>query len=90
MEAAMQDPLNTQTRNRTHSSDPVVSEVRALIERVRASIGVVEIAMESTSGQELDTAEDFFVLDDVTPRYRKLRSLLDAVDASLSAALHDA
>ena len=86
----MQNPLNTQTRNRSYSSDPVVSEMHALIERVRASIGVVEIAMVRTGEPDQDTAGDFFILDDVTPRYQKLRSLLDAVDASLSAALHDA
>jgi CRISPR/Cas system type I-B associated protein Csh2 (Cas7 group RAMP superfamily) len=91
MEAAMQDPLNSQTpRNEIQSSDPVVSDVRALIQRVRASIGLVEIAMTSTGRQDPDTADDFFILDDVTPRYLKLRSLLGAVDASLSAALHDA
>lgn len=87
----MQDPSNTHTpRDKTQSSDPVVCDVRALIQRVRASIGVVEVAIKSTGEQDLDTADGFFILDDVTPRYRKLRSLLDAVDASLSAALHDA
>jgi hypothetical protein len=90
MEATMQDPLTLQVpRDQIQSSDPVVSDVRALIGRVRASISVVETAMKRTGPEDQDTASDFFILDDVTPRYVKLHSLLDAVHASLSAALHD-
>ena len=90
----MQGPLDRGTRvpprERPHSSDPITSEVQALIERVRASISVVESAMLRAVAEDLDSAKDFFILDDVTPRYLKLRSLLDAVDASLCTALHDA
>jgi hypothetical protein len=89
----MQGPLDRGTQVAHEippNSDPVTSEVRALVERVRASISVVESAMMRAATEDLDTAEDFFILDDVTPRYLRLRSLLDAVDAHLSAALHDA
>jgi hypothetical protein len=69
--------------------DPVMSDLRALLLRVHASIGVVEDAMHTALGQDADASETFFVLDDITPRYLKLRFLLGEVDASLRAALHD-
>jgi len=68
--------------------DPVTSEVRALLQRVRASIHLVETAMRADRDEPADS-DDFFILDDVTPRYLNLRRLLDVVDASLCAALHD-
>lgn len=76
---------------RNPDSDPVAADVRALILRVRASITVIESAMQQADLQhDGPDGEDYFILDDVTPRYLRLRSLLDAVDASLIAALHDA
>ena len=77
-------------RKRPQNSDPVTSEVQVLIERVSASISVVDSAMMRAAAEDQDTAKDFYILDDVTPRYLKLRSLLDVVHASLSASLHDA
>jgi hypothetical protein len=74
---------------RNQSQDPVLSDIRALLQRVHASIGVVESAMQTTTGEDADTSDAFFVLDDITPRYLKLRFLLGEVDASLRAALHD-
>jgi hypothetical protein len=80
------------TREGTRSSDPVACDISALIERVRASIGLVEAAMRRADTEDLDTDgnEEFFILDDVSPRYSKLRTVLNAVEASLSATLHDA
>jgi hypothetical protein len=73
---------------RNLSSDPVMSEIHALLQHVRASIHVVEAAM-NTDGDAPGDSDDFFILDDITPRYLKLRRLLDVVDAGLCAALHD-
>jgi len=75
---------------RPQSSDPVTSEVLALIEHVSASIDLVDSAIMHAAAEDLDTAKDFFIMDDVSPRYLELRSLLDAVHASLRATLHDA
>jgi hypothetical protein len=86
-EPSVDDALGIQ-HTRNLSSDPVMSDIRALLQRVRASIHVVETAM-NTDGDALGHSDDFFILDDITPRYLKLRRLLDVVDASLCAALHD-
>lgn len=61
-----------------------MSDLRALLQRVHAGIGVVESAMKTANGEDSDTS-DAFVLDDITPRYLKLRCLLGEVDASLRA-----
>jgi len=80
------------TRDGARSSDPVTGDISALIERVRASISLVEAAAgrADTEDHDTDGNEEFFILDDVSPRYSKLRTVLNAVEASLSAALHDA
>lgn len=86
----LQDGIICMPQDAGHRShDPVLSDIRALLQHVHASIGVVENAMHSTTGADVDTSDKFFVLDDLTPRYQKLRCLLDEVDASLRAALHD-
>ena len=85
-EPSADDALRIQ-HTRNPSPDPVTSEIGALLKHVRASIHVVETAMKSDA--ELGNSDDFFTLDDITPRYLKLRRLLDVVDASLCAALHD-
>jgi hypothetical protein len=72
---------------RNLSPDLVTSEVRALLQRVRASIDMVETAMKMDD--ERVDSDDFFILDDITPRYLKLSRLLDFIEASLRAALHD-
>jgi len=77
-------------RERHRNSDPVTSELRDLIEHVSASIHVVDSAIKRAVAEDPDTAKDFFILDDISPRYRKIRLLLDAVHASLTATLDDA
>jgi hypothetical protein len=39
--------------------------------------------MKTANGEDSNTSNAFFVLDDITPRYLKLRCLLGEVDASL-------
>lgn len=74
-------------RFETQSSDPVITDVETLLQRVRISISMVEAAMNSVGPDDLDN--QFFVLDDVSPRCHRLRIILGAVDATLQCALQD-
>lgn len=67
----------------------VVSDLVSLIERVQASLRLIEQTMvpeNSFGGQE--SASDIVVLDDVSPRYARAAAALKACDANLGTALH--
>ncbi len=74
-------------RNDGHQS--IVSELVSLIEHVQAGVKQIEaaIARETASGNQ-DAAGNVFVLDDVTPRYVKANTALNACSAGLGVALH--
>jgi hypothetical protein len=67
----------------------VVTDLASLIERIQASIQMLEpvIARALPSG-ELEAYDDVVVLDDVTPHYVRANTALDACRARLGVALH--
>jgi hypothetical protein len=67
----------------------IVFDIVSLIERVQASMKLVEsaIAIESPLGLP-ETAADVVVLDDVTPRYLNARAALNTCNASLEVTIH--
>lgn len=64
----------------------VVSDLVSLIDRVQASIKLIETAQAQHGTAETELG-DVVVLDDVTPLYAEASAALDACNASLSAAL---
>ena len=64
----------------------VVSDLVALIDRVQASITLIESAQARQGAAEAEFG-DVVVLDDVTPLYLKAGAALDACNASLNATL---
>ena len=67
----------------------VVTDLTSLIERIQASMHMLEpvIARASALG-ELEAYDDVVVLDDVTPHYVRANTALDACRARLGVALH--
>jgi hypothetical protein len=67
----------------------IVSDLESLIERVQASMKLLELAIarEAPSGNQ-EVATDIVVLDDVTPRYLKANTALNSCNAGLGIALH--
>jgi len=74
-------------RNDGHQA--IVSDLVSLIERVQASMKLIEtvIAREAPLGDQ-EIAANIIVLDDVTPRYVRARAALDGCEAGLGVALH--
>jgi len=64
----------------------VVSDLVSLIDRVQASIKLLEAAQAQQGPADPELA-DVIVLDDVTPLYAQASAALDACNASLGAAL---
>ena len=67
----------------------VVTDLTSLIERIQASMHMLEpvIARASAPG-ELEAYDDVVVLDDVTPHYVRANTALDACRARLGVALY--
>jgi len=66
----------------------VVTDLASLIERIQASIQMLEpVIARALPPGELETYDDVVVLDDVTPRYVRANTALDACRARL-VALH--
>src|ERR1700739_3825973 len=64
----------------------VVSDLVSLIDRVQASMKLIETAPAQQAPADTELA-DVVVLDDVTPLYAQASAALDACNASLGAAL---
>jgi len=77
-------PDDGNDRDRTIASDLV-----SLIERVQASMKMIEaaIAREAALGNQ-EVFSNVVVLDDVTPRYLRANAALNSSEAYLAAALH--
>jgi hypothetical protein len=72
-----------------HDGDhAIVSDLVSLIERVEASVNMIEaaIARETCFGGQ-EATDNVVVLDDVTPRYLMANAALTRCHASLGAAL---
>ena len=62
------------------------SDLLSLIRRIQTSIGFGKLAM-ATAGPDDEENADFFILDDVTPRYATADAALNACHAALGEAL---
>jgi hypothetical protein len=68
--------------------DPLVEELQSLFDRVHAATCAIDAAIArepASSGVEAEA--DVVVLDDVTPRYLRASSALQACDVHLGGAL---
>jgi hypothetical protein len=74
---------------RDDSHHSIVSDIASLIERVQASMKLIESAIvrDAPLGNQ-EIAADVVVLDDVTPGYVRAHAALNASNASLGVALH--
>lgn len=66
----------------------VVSDLASVIAQVRSSLKLIESEIASETPFIEATADNVFVLDDVTPGYTRAYAALRECDAGLSAALH--
>jgi hypothetical protein len=74
--------------SRSDSFGSIVSDLEALVTRIRASIELVDAAIEQEpSAGDPEFAANVVVLDDITPRYAKVTAALSACSVSLDAAL---
>lgn len=89
MQNAADGDASVQTEAQNHGYGPVVSDLLALIEHVQASMQLIEaaIAREAPPGNQ-EVAANVIVLDDVTPRYAKVKSALSTCSAGLGVAVH--
>jgi hypothetical protein len=73
---------------RSDSDDAIVSDLQALMERVQASMRLIEqaIAREARPDDE-EFAANLIVLDDVTPLYVTANAALNACRTSLRVAV---
>lgn len=74
--------------NRDDVYHSVVAGLAGLLERIQASLELIEraIALEMSAGE--DVGADVVVLDDITPGYVRAGTALQACGASLGLALH--
>jgi hypothetical protein len=79
---------NLVTEARQVTDDRIVADLGSLIEHVQATVRLIEaaIAREAAAGSH-ENADNMIVLDDVTPRYVKANSALNACATGLAAAL---
>jgi hypothetical protein len=67
----------------------VVTDLASLIERIQASIQMLEpVISRALPPGELEAYDDVVVLDDVTPHYVRANTVLNACRAGLGVALH--
>ncbi|MDB5635353.1 MAG: hypothetical protein JWP51_261 [Bradyrhizobium sp.] len=80
---------SAQSGSRNDSYRAIVSDLEALIQQVQASIKLIESAIvgESPLGNQ-EIGANVVVLDDVTPRYVRANSALNACNAGLGIAMH--
>ena len=89
MQNAAGGGASVQPDGRNDSDRDIISDLVSLIERVRASIKLIEsaIATESPLGNQ-EIATNVVVLDDVTPCYVTANAALHTCNAGLGVALH--
>ncbi|MGQ0685148.1 hypothetical protein [Bradyrhizobium sp.] len=78
--------MQPESADRNEKYHMVVSDLVAVIGRVRNSLELIE--SEIASEAEGEEASDIIVLDDVTPGYSRAQAALRECEAGLSAALH--
>ena len=71
-----------------HAGDPLVKELQSLSERIHAASCAVDAAIARERAMDgTEAGADVIILDDVTPRYLKANSALQACKAHLDGAL---
>ena len=89
MQNAAGGGISAQFDVRNDSYHSIVSDLVSLVERVRESMKLIELAVaEETSAGNQELAANVIVLDDITPRYAKAYAELAASNAGLGMALH--
>lgn len=88
MQNAAGSGASIQSDQRDDSCRAIVLDLKSLIERVQASMELIESAVtgESPVGNQ-EIAANVILLDDVTPRYAKASAALNACNADLGSAL---
>ncbi len=86
MQHAADRDMAVPSENRDEGFCVVVSDLASLIDRVQASIKLIETARAQPSIAEAELG-DVVVLDDVTPLYAQAGAALDACNTRLCAAL---
>jgi hypothetical protein len=72
----------------TNSRQLIAADLRSLIARIETSMRPIDAAMEQDDDESaMISADIFFVLDDVTPRYATASAVLNACRAGLGHAL---
>ena len=70
------------------TDDRIVTNLGSMIEHVQATMRLIEVAIaREAAAASQECADNIVVLDDVTPRYAKANSALDACATGLAAAL---
>ena len=88
MQNAAGDGVKREPHDQNDACRSVVSDLISLIEHVRASSRLIETAIaRETSPTGQDSAANVIVLDDVSPRYMKAATVLQACDTNLATAL---
>jgi hypothetical protein len=86
MQSARNNSAAVPLDDREHSFYLIVSDLVSLIDRVQASIKLIEAAKALEAAGEPENS-DVIVLDDVTPLYAQAGAALDVCNVSLSTAL---
>jgi hypothetical protein len=83
------DHASVQSDNRNDSYSSIISNLGSLVEQVRANMKLIEAAISREASLDNQyAAADIAVLDDVTPRYVRANTALNACNAGLGVALH--
>ena len=81
--------MSAQSDDRHDIHHTVVADLESLIERIQASLTLIDAAVAQEASAALhEMTANVFVLDDVTPCYLKAGAALKACDAGLAVALH--
>jgi hypothetical protein len=89
MQNAEGGSVSARSSDRYDGVGSIVLDIVSLIERVQASMKLIEsaIAIEAPLSH-LEIAANIVVLDDVTPRYLNVRTALNTCNTSLVVTLH--
>ena len=78
-------PTMSGDRDETHRA--VVAELASVIEHIRNSRRLIELAIAGEAAAEEATADNVIILDDVTPGYERVDAALRQCEAGLNVTL---
>lgn len=86
-EAGDRTPSESTARHDVY--DPIISDLVSAIERVKASVRLIESAIATDSSfDNPEPTTAFVVLDDLTPFYTRMAAALSVCKSGLSMAVH--